>query len=767
MKLVRFGLRLLILTFLTFFVLTLLSGLSFGGEWEVPLTLVERAGLSWKNYPVTIGFPLPKEDIGRGLPPRVLDPWGREVPSQAVLAGKWPQEGTPRWWLITFQASVNAGNSVTYTLVPGEKKPPLPTAPVQLRREDGKILVDNGRLRVELLPDKPLIHKLWFDPAGRGIYSEERLLIDSGAGTLGLRSNNNVFSTLGGRATVITVEEEGPLKATVRIRGELYAQDKKSDFSYDCRLTVLADTPFLKLEVTLTNTGADQWVKVDEAWLGFENAREKSNRFEVAFGSGGEEPISTTVGRSEQAWVEAVGGTGLRWGGTAASSQRFSELNARKIGWVDLTGEKDGITLGIENFWQHYPKRLLVTGRGEIRADLIPASSPVMWGRGMAKTHRFVLLFHGGRDRNFGGLMAGVLHQPPVAVLPAYWYNQAQVFPAPLLLAAGDYPDDLTIPATILRQKSQVDLVNLYGPPSFGVEVNHKYWGYFNYGDLITDISLPGSPEGDYWNNNYYDLPYLLLREFMQTGDPVFRELAQAALTHLGDVDLSHSSGADRITPGLEHVKSYRTGRPAEAEDFSYVKNRGLLLGYYLFGGRRNLELALKIADRVCLVKGVDTGQPRSFGLGIIGALTGYEASGEERYRERAREIARQLLAWAKRNNGCLPTDFIYQTGLAVEGLVELYRWDKEPELLEGIKLLVDQAIYHYWDEESGFIQNRGGLTLTSALILLYRETGRAVYREIAIKQVQTFLNSDLSLNAKEVSLFYRNLFSVFARPEY
>jgi rhamnogalacturonyl hydrolase YesR len=201
----------------------------------------------------------------------------------------------------------------------------------------------------------------------------------------------------------------------------------------------------------------------------------------------------------------------------------------------------------------------------------------------------------------------------------------------------------------------------------------------------------------------------------------------------------------------------------AEAEDFSYVKNQGLLLGYYLFGDYRLLELAIKVANRLCLVDGLNADRPRSYGLGIIGALTGYEATGEERYLLRAREIADALIEMVKRNKGNIPSDFIYQVGIALEGLLQLYNWDNDPELLNTVRTVTDRVIYDFWDEESGFLQDSGGLTFTSILCKLYEQTGNETYRRICQAQFSRFLNSTEVLKVRDVVLSYRNLYTVLS----
>lgn len=161
---------------------------------------------------------------------------------------------------------------------------------------------------------------------------------------------------------------------------------------------------------------------------------------------------------------------------------------------------------------------------------------------GAAKTHRFVLYLHTRRDREYRRIVEAILTGPPVGVLAPSWYEKAGVFAQPFAPLPDQHPEEYT-EVILLKARSQVDLVNIFGPPAHGVRINPRHWGFFNYGDLETTHPGPEHPGRRYWNNNYYDLPYLLLQEFIRTGDPVFLSLAGPALAHLGDVDLVHPSG--------------------------------------------------------------------------------------------------------------------------------------------------------------------------------------------------------------------------------
>jgi len=746
--------------FLVFLAMLVLPLQEVTGSWELPLTIKEKAGLDWRNHPVTVGIPVPRGEKGLKNPPRLLDPWGREVPTQAVQAGTWPQEGTPRWWLLTFPASVNKNDSISYRLVAGDRLPSLPSNPLEIRETPEGVTVDTGNICLEIRADEPLFHRVWFDASGRRNYDENNLVLKPGMEEVGLRIGQEVFQAKSASPAAIILEEQGPVKAVIKIEGDLCCGEGNKEFTYTCRVEAYAGTPFLQIDLTLVNAGRGEWAEVEEAWIEFSLPGEGKQKWEATFGSGEDTPVNVVLEPEDEAWVAASSRAEIEWGGKVTSPLRQQERRATSLGWADLTGKALGAAVGIEGFWPQYPKRLCLSGEGKIRAELVPPGSPVKWARGTAKTHRLFLFFHAQSDREYSRIMEGILSGPPVGILPSFWYEESGVFSQPVLPALEEYPEEIMF----LTARSQTDLLNLFGPPAHGLAVNPRHWGLFNYGDLMVDFSLPWAPQGTYWNNNYYDLPYLLLLEFVRTGEPVFLDLARPAVTHLGDVDLSHPWGTDRVTPGLEQVKSFYTGELAATEYFSHTKNRGLLLSYYLLGDYRGRELAVRVADWVCLHDGINPWEPRTFGLGIIAALTGYEATGEERYLLRAGEIVRSALDWESSHEGGFPADFIYQAGLAVEGLVEYYRRQKDPEILAGIKSAVEKAVFHFWDQDRGYLQNQGGLTFSSALALLYRETGEEIYRQIGLRQLRTFLDAAVDLTPKDAALSYRNIYALFSQ---
>ena len=200
-------------------------------------------------------------------PPRVLDPWGRDVPVQAKPAGVWPGEEGPRWWLLTFPASVNRNGSARYRLVPGDREAPAPASPLVIDETTGGLRVDTGTILLEIRADQPLFHQIWLDPSGRRNYQEENRVLVPGGDELGLRIGDEIFRAQWAAPAAITLEEKGPLKAVIKLEGGLAGLEGIGDFTYTCRIEVYTGAPYLQVDLTLAAGGSRDWYTVEEAWI--------------------------------------------------------------------------------------------------------------------------------------------------------------------------------------------------------------------------------------------------------------------------------------------------------------------------------------------------------------------------------------------------------------------------------------------------------------------------------------------------------------------
>ena len=732
------------------------------GAVEIPILVKERAGLDWKNIPLTVGVPVPSGEPAFATPPRILDPWGREVASQAVLLPSPTGGSAPSWWRMTFLGTINQNDSLVYRVAPGEEKRVLPRTPVKVEKTASGYLAETSRLKIELSADQPLINKIWFDPNGRGVFKDETSLLATPL-ALGIRVGAGELATGsgGGNTARIILEESGPVRAVFRVNGVIPITGHERPFTYDCRLIVYAETSFIRLELRLINT-TGQRLTVEEAWVKTA-LKLKGERYDTTFGDDGKAPKTGVLNKNGRAQVLVDAAGKLRWGGIFAAAASPAQ-SGEGLGWADLTGTEEGVSVGVKAFLPQYPKGLQMSGTGEIMVQLVPPSSRLVWEAGVAKTHHLTLSFHGARDRESIKYIDAVTNHLPVAVPTGDWLNQTQVLSQPLMTKAllADLDPEARRIALLLKEKQWSELLNLYGPPSGGQEISAEHWGFFNYGDLPVDFSVPWARPGKYWHNNAYDLPYQLLCAYLQTEAPALLEIGEAALTHWQDVDLANPTARPRPSPGLDHHKDPRSGVVDGVDDFRHFENRGLLLGYYLLDDQYSYELALRMADIVTLQAGVNFDDLRTFAAGIMTLLTAYKGSGRPRYLDAATKLVELILAWQQQQRGGLPTDYIYKAGLVADSLVSYYRMTKDQEVLAGIQAAVDHALYHFWDEESGLIQNTGGVLFTSALDLLYRVTGEENYYSYNKRQVNALANAAAVKEPKDVALFYRTVFSFF-----
>ena len=722
---------------------------------EIPIVLTERAGLDWKSTPFTVGVPVPSKEGAFSSPPRMLDQMGREVASQAVLLPGPTGKESPGWWRLTFLGTINQNDSLVYRAVFGEEQKVQPRTAVKVEKTVSGYLVENSSVRLELSTDQPIVAKAWFDPNGRGSFKDDTPLLVAPL-EIGIRTT---AASLGAKAMDISLEEHGPVRAVFRLKGVIPLTGIEGPFSYDCRLIIYADTPFIRLEVRLINTTGGQ-LTMEEAWLKT-TLNLKEERGETTFGAG-KGARTSALNKNAHAQLVVDHSGGLRWGGIFGSAS--IPQGSAGIGWADLSGPVGGVSVGIKDFGLLYPKGLQVNGTGEIKIQFLPVSSPLIWEAGVAKTHHLTLNFHGVRDRDSTKYIDAVTNKSPVAMPAGDWLNETEVLSQPLLTKAylGELDAEVQPLALLLKEKQWSELLNLYGPPTGEREINAEHWGFYNYGDLSMAFSVPWAKPGQYWNNNAYDLPYQLLCAYLQTADPALLEIGEAALTHWQDVDLVNPTANPRPFPGLDHHKDPLSGMVSVADDFLVFENRGLLLGYYLLDDQFGYELALRMADRLTLQAGVNFRDLRTVGAGLMTLLAAYQASGWQRYLESAAQLVELVLGWLQQQGGGLPTDFIYKAGLVTDSLVAYYHITKDPRVLTGIQGATDHALYHFWDRETGLIQNRGGVLFTSALDLLYRETREEKYYLYNKDQVNAWTNREAVQQPKDVALSYRTIFTFF-----
>ncbi|HYF49225.1 MAG TPA: hypothetical protein VEJ63_07460 [Planctomycetota bacterium] len=190
----------------------------------VRLRIVERAGVARNFEPVTSGVPLPESlaisDVSRL---RLTDSSNRDVPAQFRVLSRWgdlsDQRAPIRWVLIDTQISVASHGSASLTLCRDEPREALLGISVSedaeaIRIDTGAALFQFSRTRGNLFESVTLGGADLVTPATENGFVVTAL-------------DGHVFSSAFARPKECRIEERGPLRCVVLIRGEFHDSDGK------------------------------------------------------------------------------------------------------------------------------------------------------------------------------------------------------------------------------------------------------------------------------------------------------------------------------------------------------------------------------------------------------------------------------------------------------------------------------------------------------------------------------------------------------------
>jgi hypothetical protein len=111
-------------------------------ESVVPIGVEEASGVARQEWPVRVGVPFAAGVLAKGAPVALSGPDGKPVPVQTTVMGTW-LDGSVKWLLVDFQATVPANSHVFYTLKANAKPAAAPAADLA-KEEGGAIRVDTG-----------------------------------------------------------------------------------------------------------------------------------------------------------------------------------------------------------------------------------------------------------------------------------------------------------------------------------------------------------------------------------------------------------------------------------------------------------------------------------------------------------------------------------------------------------------------------------------------------------------------------------------------
>lgn len=637
---------------------------------RIPLKVQNPSADAVKDWPVSSGVPFPQGALDSVAHLRLVGPDGRERPVQAQSLARWP-DGSVKWALLSFRADVPAGANADYALEFGAKvQPARPTSGLSVEEGEGRVLVVTGPLQIQISKSQfELPGKVWLDTNGDQRFADDEVVCgEEGKRGMGLLTDDTgrTFTTLG-PAEEVTVEERGPERACVLVKGHHLAADRARLFAYEVRIMAYAGQKFLRLFYTFGNDELkNEFTLLRELRLELP-LKGGAARFEM----GGEAPplLKELATRSP---------LGTQQGSVADSPLVFQDSDEhfafassaaktegrRAAGWTRAAGNRATMTVAVRDFWRLYPKALAVDAKG-IKVGIMPplrddqyaeqAKDPeklvhlyynLLGGRykikqGQTKTHELLISF----EEKANATALDAFQQGVMASAPSAWVCGS--------LALGPFAPTGTawsIPYDAGMEKCAVNYLRAR-------DRRHDY-GMMNYGDWWGERRYN-------WANIEYDDAHVWMAEFARTGDMLAFTLGDRAAKHYGDVDCIHYSASPRqLGAGYSHCMGHVGGffqqNPVEGGSLRggsspcHTRTEGLVEHYLLTGDRRSRHAALGIAEHFdgVWLNNYDMSNCRVPGWHIVLTMSLYNMTADPYYLNAAKIIGRRAIERAHPDGG-------------------------------------------------------------------------------------------------------------------
>ena len=442
------------------------------------------AGLNG-DWPVSGGVPFAVGQAPAGVGFILHDASGAAVPLQAEVLARWP-DGSARWVLLDFPATLAAGQTAAYTLSTATASAALPVGEPVAVGQSAEALLDIA----------------------------SRWLVD-------FRLTDAAGVVCRAVTTACDVETAGPFRRTLALRGNFITPDGRRVFQFRLRASAYAGLPLVRLEPLIL-------VDAEAGIL------QPIRALELTFGARGEAHTVTFGG--DPGWSGAPAGVRLFQRDDDCYRFEGADGTGRQApGWVALRGTDDALCVAMRDFWQQWPKSLEASAHG-VSVGLFPHFSEGEYDH-MQPWYKHQYLFDGacyrlrtGQARRWdlwvslddrGADLAALACAPPAPSL-----DPAQA------IATGVWGPIVPAGAAAMRDYDAW-AEHLYLAYRHAIAEDRDY-GAMNWGDWFGEREVN-------WGNHEYDTTNQLLMQFARTGDPRYLYTADAAARHSTEVDTVHS----------------------------------------------------------------------------------------------------------------------------------------------------------------------------------------------------------------------------------
>lgn len=324
---------------------------------EIGVDVTEHAGVSRDDWPVTGGVPFARGAVKDAGNVRLFDDSGQLVRLQREVMAWW-DDGSIKWLLLDFFATVDANVTRVYTLRYGDGVQPATESRLRWRKTERGVSVDTGCLRAEI--SNRLFESL-------SVKQEDGSWADvvTGPGEMWMSANGEKegrYSSALGREGEVVVEQSGPNRVCVRVSGWHYDEKGQRFGAYVLRVHAYAGRPYLRVFHTFINSEFPEDSLI--TGIGMRVRFSADGESDVCYG--GTERRRTA---GEPCWLAQPDSERqeIVHDGEALASERQAD------GFLSVSGKQDSVACFLRDWRQLCPKKLEVDADG-LSVWLWPAS---------------------------------------------------------------------------------------------------------------------------------------------------------------------------------------------------------------------------------------------------------------------------------------------------------------------------------------------------------------------------------------------------------
>jgi hypothetical protein len=670
---------------------------------EIALWVDEPQGADFDAFPITRGVPLARGVLKDEKKAALFDVQGKSAACAAKALAFWPDRSV-KWLLVDFQTRLDAGKGAKLRLVVGDKAGPAPlTNPLKVAEAPGNVSVDTGRLKMTFASQGgALALGVGLDLNGDGKVADDETVIKPAAGIFGCTYSHikdpeaypsRTWLDPGepdpgvADITELKVEEQSPLRAVVLVRANLKhrllastidpKQRPPTGTPVDLRFHLYAGSAMVRLTHTFMFAGDVRHDFLRELGLRLPLAAEAGQKVRASLdGAAVETPRDGQAGLLQENADSA-----LVWRAAGPKAQVLA-AGHEADGWLDVSGERWGVTVGLRGMREMFPQEIHADREG-IWTHFYPPRVPPM------DVRRYAFKYGDGESTSVGfGSAFGALRSHE-----AYWFFHPGTEQA--AKGAVQVRERLEPPLARVRPRHVADTLAIGHVAEQGATTNdphfdsvlyhlprmHRhnrdFWRWFGFWDFGDEIQVYNAArqrwdkdDGRYgWYNNEPVRDYNYHLAFLMTGNRRLWETAEAMSYHVFEADVRHArpqpflnasatlakQGYDHSTTGGIDLAGHRHNCQHWSDGYYGPRigsPPGFRLCYYQNGDpmmREYLDrlLATAAATRRSQYMSADGDEAVLWAM-----LMGYEMTLDQKYLDRIHSYVNLQVDFARTHNG-------------------------------------------------------------------------------------------------------------------